>query len=36
VAQLFKDEDMNEFLRRADQNLYAVKAAGKDQVHYTI
>jgi two-component system cell cycle response regulator len=36
VAQYLKDEDMMEFLRCADQNLYAAKAAGKDQVCYTI
>jgi PleD family two-component response regulator len=29
VSQLLKNEDMREFLRRADQNLYAAKAAGK-------
>jgi diguanylate cyclase (GGDEF)-like protein len=32
VAQYIKDEDMMEFVRRADQNLYMAKAAGKDQV----
>jgi two-component system cell cycle response regulator len=36
AAQHFKDEDMMEFLRRVDQNLYAAKAAGKDQVCYAI
>jgi len=36
VARHLKDEDMKEFLYRADQNLYAAKAAGKDQVCYTI
>jgi diguanylate cyclase (GGDEF)-like protein len=36
VAQLLKDEDIMEFLRRADQNLYTAKAAGKDRVRYTI
>jgi two-component system cell cycle response regulator len=36
VAQHLKDEDMMVFLRRADQNLYVAKAAGKDQVCYTI
>ncbi len=34
VAQYVKDEDIMEFVRRADQNLYAAKAAGKDQVCY--
>jgi two-component system, cell cycle response regulator len=36
VAQHLKDEDMKDFLRRVDQNLYAAKAAGKDRVCYTI
>jgi diguanylate cyclase (GGDEF)-like protein len=36
VAQHLKHEDMMEFLRRADQNLYTAKAAGKDQVCYSI
>jgi diguanylate cyclase (GGDEF)-like protein len=36
VAQYLKDEDIMDFLRRADQNLYAAKAAGKDQVCYVI
>lgn len=36
VAQYIKDEDMMEFVRRADQNLYAAKAAGKDQVCYVV
>jgi two-component system cell cycle response regulator len=36
VAQHLKDEDMMDFLRRVDQNLYAAKAAGKDRVCYTI
>jgi two-component system cell cycle response regulator len=36
VAQLLKDEDIMEFLHRADQNLYAAKAAGKDQVCYPV
>ena len=34
VAEYLKDEDMMEFLRRADQKLYVAKAAGKDQVCY--
>jgi two-component system, cell cycle response regulator len=34
VAQYIKDEDMMVFVRRADQNLYMAKAAGKDQVCY--
>jgi diguanylate cyclase (GGDEF)-like protein len=32
VAQYLKDEDMMDFVRRADTNLYRAKAAGKDQV----
>jgi two-component system cell cycle response regulator len=36
AAQHLKDEDMMEFLRRVDQNLYAAKSAGKDQVCYVI
>jgi diguanylate cyclase (GGDEF)-like protein len=36
VAQYLKDEYIMDFLRRADQNLYAAKAAGKDQVCYVI
>lgn len=35
VAQYVRDEEMMEFVRRADQNLYVAKAAGKDQVCYT-
>lgn len=34
AAEYLKDEDMMDFLRRADQNLYVAKAAGKDQVCY--
>jgi two-component system cell cycle response regulator len=34
AAEYLKDEDMMVFLRRADQNLYKAKAAGKDQVCY--
>jgi two-component system cell cycle response regulator len=34
AAEYLKDEDMMVFLRRADQNLYLAKAAGKDQVCY--
>ena len=34
VAEYLKDEDLMEFLRRADQNLYVAKASGKDQVCY--
>jgi two-component system cell cycle response regulator len=34
VAEYIKDEDMMEYVRRADQNLYMAKAAGKDQVCY--
>jgi diguanylate cyclase (GGDEF)-like protein len=34
VAEYLKDEDLMDFLRRADQNLYVAKAAGKDQVCY--
>ena len=36
VSQYVKDEDMMEFLRRADQNLYMAKAVGKDQVCYAM
>jgi two-component system cell cycle response regulator len=34
VAEYLKDEDLMEFLRRADQKLYVAKASGKDQVCY--
>jgi diguanylate cyclase (GGDEF)-like protein len=34
VAQHLRDEDIMNFLRRADQNLCAAKAAGTDQVCY--
>jgi len=34
AAEYLKDEDIMVFLRRADQNLYKAKAAGKDQVCY--
>jgi diguanylate cyclase (GGDEF)-like protein len=34
VAQYRRDEDIMDFLRRADQNLYAAKASGKDRVYY--
>ncbi len=34
VAEYLKEEEMIEFVRRADQNLYMAKAAGKDQVCY--
>jgi two-component system, cell cycle response regulator len=34
VAQYCGNEDIMDFVRRADQNLYAAKAAGKDCVYY--
>ncbi|HET6490820.1 MAG TPA: diguanylate cyclase [Syntrophales bacterium] len=35
VAQHNKSEEMMDFLRRADQNLYTAKGAGKNQVCFT-
>jgi diguanylate cyclase (GGDEF)-like protein len=35
VAQHASNEDMMDFLRRTDRNLYAAKSAGKNQVCYT-
>jgi diguanylate cyclase (GGDEF)-like protein len=35
VAQHAKGEEMMDFLRRADENLYTAKANGKNQVCYT-
>lgn len=35
VAQLQPQEDMLHFIDRADKNMYAAKAAGKDKVIYT-
>jgi diguanylate cyclase (GGDEF)-like protein len=35
VAQHARNEDMMDFLRRTDGNLYAAKANGKNQVCYT-
>lgn len=35
VAQLKPQEDMMDFIDRADKNMYAAKAAGKDKVIFT-
>jgi len=35
LAQHARNEEMMDFLRRADQNLYKAKASGKNQVCYT-
>ncbi|MCX5826939.1 MAG: diguanylate cyclase [Deltaproteobacteria bacterium] len=35
VAQLKPQEDMMHFINRADKNMYAAKAAGKDKVIFT-
>ena len=35
LAQHARNEEMMDFLRRADQNLYKAKAAGKNRVCYT-
>lgn len=34
VAEYFLGEDVIDFLRRADQNLYEAKTAGKDRVYF--